>query len=221
MKLTKTLIGVLTILLSIFSITLFAQGFYMPATTKINTPYGPHNITTYQYVRTPWVYSGGGPVSSKYEFTVTLKNDSSFIVRSKIHFKDDVDYLRIKKGGQVTKITASDTKQISRKRSDNGKQLVGIATDSCWLFQVETGAINCYSFLAEADAIAFTTAIQYGDDGEIVSLTKGNLLKITGVYDKDIMKQVKKENLPEAVRIFNKKIKKVDAEREKEEKVGR
>jgi hypothetical protein len=204
---------------SLISDDLFAQGMHIPTTTRINTPYGPMNLPSQQYVRMPYMYHGNsGPYSAKYEFNVVMKNDSTFTVKTKIQWQDSVDYIEVKKGKEKIKIKVSETKQIWRRGLQTGRQITGIATDTCWLFPTIKGAINCYSFLAEPDQIEYTTAIQYGDDGEIVPLTKDNLLEITGQNDKAIMRQVKKTNLPSAVKIFNRKIAAEDAKREKKKR---
>lgn len=199
---------VAVVLVLVGSCELFAQGMFIPTTTRINTPYGPMNMPSHQFVHTPWMYSGGtaGPYSSAYEFNVVMKNDSTFKVKTKIQWMDSVDYIEVKKGKEKIKIKVTDTRQIWRRGLQTGRQIIGVATDTCWLFPTVRGAINCYSFLAEPDQINYTTAIQYGDDGKIIPLTKDNLLEITGTSDKKIMKQVKKKNLPAAVKIFNKKM---------------
>lgn len=185
----------------------YGQGMYVPTTTRINTPYGPHNITTYHYQHMPWMYANGtsGPMSNVYEFTVMLKNDSIFQVKGKINWQDSVDYLNVKRRGEDLKIKVTDTKKIWRYGNNTGRQITGVATDSCWLFQSVKGAINCYAFVSEPGGIDYTIAIQEGDDGDIVALNKDNLLAITGSDDPAIMKLVNKKKLPAAIKTYNQK----------------
>jgi hypothetical protein len=62
--------------------------------------------------------------------------------------------------------------------TDDGRKLVGIPTDSCWLFKASSGKITLYSFLAEEDS--YTTIAMQEEDGPIEKLDKENLLLIMG-----------------------------------------
>jgi hypothetical protein len=70
-----------------------------------------------------------------------------------------------------------------------------------WLFKSESGRINAYSFLAEK-GMDYLIAIQQGDEGPIVPLTKDNLLPMVG-NDARLIKLVEKGKLMKAVQIFN------------------
>jgi hypothetical protein len=150
----------------------------MPVTTTIKTPYGnvPH---TYYVPSIHHHYNyGQGDISARHEFTVVLTNDSTFKTMTKINLTEKGKDNSITVKGKVKKekreIFPKDTKYISRV-SPEGRIYTGVPADSCWLFKTVQGEINGYSFLAEAsETLVF--AIQQGNDGAIVPLTKENLL---------------------------------------------
>jgi len=142
-----------------------------------------------------------GSNSLKYDFVVILKNDSTFRVRTKINvLQEGNNFITVKDDGIKQKIFPADTKSISRVTLE-GRTLIGIPADSCWLFLVDRGAINSYSFLAETGT-TFIIAIQEGNDSPIVPLTKENLLPmISG--DPKANKHASKNNFQKAISIFN------------------
>ena len=147
------------------------------------------------------MFYGSGRISVKYPFTVELKNDSTFTVKTRIEHTDATHALTVKDGNRKkVNISPSDTKAIFRIRAD-GWKIYGIPADSCWLFLSEPGYINSYSFLAEP-GMSYVIAIQDGEDGPIVPLTKDNLLPILG-NDPKILKLIDKGKLVKAVELFN------------------
>ena len=171
----------------------------MPVTTTMQTPYGKVPYT--YYVPSPQYFYGQANISLKYKFTVVLADDSTFTARTKIDFTSDTHSLTVRGANrQKQKIYPFYTKEIFRI-DENGRKISGVPSDSCWLFKCHEGKINAYSFLAEK-GMAYVIAIQQGDDGPIVPLTKNNLLPMVG-NDPKIVKLVEKGKLVRAVQTVN------------------
>jgi hypothetical protein len=172
---------------------------YIPVTTQMRTPYGnvPH---TYYVPSGMNYYYGRGSISVKYDFNVVLKNGEQKIIKSKINLQDSVHSLTYKENGEKKKLLPAETTEIYRF-TQNGKKIAGVATDSCWLFKVVEGKINGYSFLSEVST-SYLSAFQAGD-GEILPLTKDNLMLVVGDDPKRV-KWVEKGNYAKAILDFNK-----------------
>ena len=168
-------------------------------TTTIRTPYGNVPFTT--YVPSPHHhYYGQHNVSVKYQFHIISNNDSTVIERTRINVsKDEDNSLTVKHKGSKHEIFPKDTKFVFRMTLE-GKQLVGIPADSCWLFKTVLGKINAYSFLAE-EGIEHIIAIQEGS-GPIVPLTKENLMPMV-ITDPKAVKFAEKDKLHRAIMAFN------------------
>jgi hypothetical protein len=177
----------------------YSQFGSMPMTTVVQTPYGNVPITT--YVPGPrFYYYGQGNISAKYEFHIVLKNDSTIIERTRINLsKDEDNSLTVKHKRSKHEVFPKDTKFVFRMTLE-GKQIVGIPADSCWLFKSVLGKINAYSFLAE-EGIQYVIAIQEGS-GQIVPLTKENLLPMVATNPK-ALKLAEKDKLLRAITTFN------------------
>lgn len=174
----------------------FAQ--WIPVQHTIPTPYGKRTVNTYMPTQTPPLYKAEG----KYEFTIILKNDSAIVAKTKIDHSKQKHSVTIRDADHKKKIIyPSDTKGLTRI-DETGNELYGIPTDSCWLFQSASGRINSFSFLAET-GMDFIIAIQEGDDGRIVPLTKRNLLRIVG-DDPKLQKLIDKGRLTKVIKLFNK-----------------
>ena len=191
----------LTQLLTLIVPQAFAQVTSVP--TTIHTPYG--NVTHTNYVPAPRYYYGSygkEKISHKYLFTVVLKkNDSTFTVKARIDHASNNHYIIVKAGKRNDKIVPSDTKMIYRI-DFQGTRLYGLPADSCWLFKSQPGKINSYSFLAEK-GMDYVIAIQNGDEGSIVPLTKENLLEMVG-DNSWTLKLIDQGRLVKAVQTFNK-----------------
>ena len=177
---------------------LFAQTFYVPQT--IRTPQGNVTIQTPVYRPMP-MYGNYGQVNPKFEFTVVLKNDSTFTFKSRVEAKDKKMYVLQKKKRVKRKIFPSETKEVIAYSSNYGR-IKGIPADSCWYFKAHSGAINSYTILPmnnRNDAIV----IQLGDTGSIIPLTKTNLIAITGSDDPKIAKWLSKNKLAEIITYYN------------------
>lgn len=175
-----------------------AQG-YIPMTTQMKTPYGNVPYTHYVPSGMPYYYNRVD-LSYKYEFSVVLKNGEEKKIKSKIHLADSVHSLTYKENGEKKKLLPTETQEIYRY-TNTGKKIAGVPTDSCWLFKVLEGKINGYSFLSE-ESSSYLSAFQNGD-GEILPLTKNNLLPIVGDDPKRV-KWVEKGNFAKAILDYNK-----------------
>lgn len=202
LKLLSLVVFAITFCLSITSV--HAQ--YVPVPSTIRTPYGNVNTTTYQYMPMYHGY-GTGSMSLKHEFKIMLKNDSLITVNSRIDIQDSVHFIKYKVKGTQHVIKPEDTKEIYRYSS--GKKIMGIPTDSCWLFKADEGKINSYSYVAE-EGLAYVVAIQDGDVGEIVPLTKDNLMYIIGDVDDKLMRLIEKHKFNKAIELFNKRAREGD-----------
>jgi hypothetical protein len=139
---------------------------------------------------------------SKYEFTVRLKNDSMFRVKSRIDISTNKHFITVKKDKQKINISPADTKSISHISKYNGYTIKGIPADSCWLFMVDKGKINSYSFIPD-EVMLFIVAVQKGE-GPIVPLTKKTLQEMVG-EDPKLSKLIEDGDLLEAIEVYNMK----------------
>ncbi|HTJ53389.1 MAG TPA: hypothetical protein VL443_28235, partial [Cyclobacteriaceae bacterium] len=131
-------------------IRVVSLGQYIPMQTTMRTPYG--NVHSTHYVYMPHIMNNGKShvsAKSKYEFTVRLKNDSMFRVKSRIDISTNKHFITVKKDKQKINISPADTKSISHISKYNGYTIKGIPADSCWLFMVDKGKINSYSFIPD------------------------------------------------------------------------
>lgn len=143
-------------------------------------------------------------ISAKYLFTITLQNDSTFTTRTRIILSDTAYHsivVKHKKAKQT--LFPENTKSISRVDYD-GKVLIGIPADSCWLFKCDAGRINSYSFLAEP-GINYVIAIQKAGNNPIVPLTKENLKLMIGTDDSKILEFIERKKFIKAIELYNKK----------------
>ncbi|MFM9841179.1 MAG: hypothetical protein ACKVOQ_23145 [Cyclobacteriaceae bacterium] len=171
----------------------------MPMSTTFSTPRG--NIQTTTWVPGPRMYYGNATANPKFHFTVILKSDSVITLRSRVEAEDKKMYVTQKAKKVKRKIFPSETKEVTGY-SDAWGRLKGIPADSCWLFKITPGPINCYSTLPMHD-ITTTIAIQKGEDGEIVALSKKNLEAITGTEDEKIKKWLEKDKLTKVIQYYN------------------
>ena len=182
---------------------LFAQTFYVPQT--IRTPQGNVTIQTPVYRPMP-MYGNYGQVNPKFEFTVVLKNDSTFTFKSRVEAKDKKMYVLQKKKRVKRKIFPSETKEIYAYNASYGR-LKGIVTDSCWYFKAHSGAINSYTVLPTIDKNS-AIAMQQGEDGTIIPINKKNLEAITGTDDPKIVKWLSQYKYAKVIAYYNEQKKK-------------
>ncbi|MEO9476471.1 MAG: hypothetical protein ABJG41_13095 [Cyclobacteriaceae bacterium] len=198
-----------TVLFVVFMSTKLAAQF-TPVKTRINTPYGPTTIKTYQYM--PYMHGNYGTnnrtsyFTYMFDFNVTLTNDSTFQVRSRIHV-DSIYYISVKHKRVETKICPSDTKLISVLTNRN--PLAGIPNDSTWTFRVETGAINLFS---DIPVSGYESAIlMQTDSGPITPITAKRVQKaIPSDAPKRILKLIDSGQLALAVHKYNAYAKKAE-----------
>lgn len=190
-------LSVLTVYLITCSVLAVAQ--MIPMTTTIKTPYG--NIPHTYYVGSPRYYYGQQNISARYEFEVVLKNDSTFKAKTRIKLNNEEDNsIIVKDKGTKQEFFPNDTKYISRVTL-GGRVIKGIAADSCWLFKIIKGEINGYSFLSE-ETDQYVIAIQDGDEGPIVPLTKENLMPLV-LSDQKSVALARRNKLRRALTTYN------------------
>ncbi len=190
---------ILVLLMFFCCLTGYTQ-YNIPVTTTMRTPYG--NVPYTYYVPGPrynYNYGQGNP-SVKYKFTIELKNDSSITTRTRINLDKKEDFLIVKNKKEKREIRPAETKSIYRINYE-GRKLIGIPADTCWLFNVKSGKINMYSFLSEEEDLSFVIAIQSGSD-PIVPMNKETLTAIMG-EDEDLMKLIEKKKFIKAIQKYN------------------
>lgn len=180
-------------------VTFSATAQFHSVPTRINTPYGPRTITTYQYSPT-MQYNGNRNPSQKYTFTVVLLNDSTITDKGRIKITDSIHSITFKEKGNKTTFKPFETKELYRFVS-KGVKLSGIPADTCWLFKTEEGRVNFYSCVAELGT-DLVTAIQIGDDSPITTLDKQKVMDIVSQYPR-LLKLAKKNKLVKALRKYN------------------
>jgi hypothetical protein len=191
------------ILLVFFICALNSYAQFIPVTTTIPTPQG--NIPYTYYVGVPrYNYGVKGPISTKHKFTIELMNDSLFTARTKINIGEGDDFLKVKINKEEKIIKPAETKSISRI-SELGNKLVGIPADSCWLFKVQSGKINMYSFLAE-ETLTYVIAMQIGD-GPIMPIKKETKEILEPIMNDRprLLKLLEKEEFIRAIELYNEK----------------
>ncbi len=197
---------------------IYAQVFTIPHTTYINTPYGNIPITTYSYVNFPNFYFRNSDYNpnKKYEFKVTLLNDSVLTFKSAIHLNENEHYLILKNAVlDKRKIYVHDTKEISAQFQEY--EFVGSLNDSCWLFRANDDSIYLYSMLPEDEPSYFTFMSRRGVPNTIQAITQENVEQLVK-DDKELLKMSKKKRkLIDVLLKFNKNTTPVEAEPEKSE----
>lgn len=198
---TFTLLG-LSCFFFVVSSTAVAQTFAVPQVHSINTPYGPAKFTTYTYQRMPMMdYSERGPVSKKYQFFLVMKDGGNLVTKNRINFEDSINSISLKDESKRV-IKPNETVEIFRMLPE-GIKFVGIPADSCWLFKSSAGKINTYSMLAEQN-MSYAVAVQKGD-GEIVKLSKKNLLEMTAdANNAELTALIEKKKYLKAIQLYNK-----------------
>ena len=175
--------------------SLKAQFMSVPYT--MHTPGG--NVTMNQMIYTPMHYNNGTS-NPRYSFEVKLKSDSVIKFKSKIKTESKKMYIVYKSKNGKRKVFPNDTKEIQGISSLYGI-VKGFPADSCWLYKVTSGEINCYTSVPVFD-INYAMAIQKGN-GEIVGLTRKNLEAMTGTDDEQIAKWLKKDKLIKVIEYVN------------------
>lgn len=151
-------------------------------------------------------------VNNKYEFTVRLKDSSERLIRSRIHTDTvaKVNYLEfdnkaVPKTDPARKERILPTQTLSIRRYDRttGTFVEGVATDSCWLFEVQTGRISIYSPLSERSITSdYITAFRLAD-GPIEPISEARLRDIMA-GDEKALRALEKKDYYKAIRKYNK-----------------
>ncbi len=184
------------------------------APTSISTPYGKAIIPGHYYGNN-FFFHNNKPVNKKYDYTVVLLNDSTVTVKTKliIDFKKNHSKISWKESNgnkKTTKsITPKETKLIYRV-NHKGEKIIGIPTDSTWMFLVKEENLRSYSINSDIQS-PIITCFQMNEGGKILPLTKENLLKIIGDEDPALVKIINKNKLLKAIEYYNNNGKKKDS----------
>jgi len=196
-------IPILTAVIFQLITTFSAAQVMVPQTSVIKTPYGNVNNTTWRIVGHPYNFGQNVDpyvLTIKGKFTVVMKSDSVFTDKLNLTLTDSVNSLIINRskryGGDII-IHPEDTKQV--RQVYNGKIYTGIPSDSCWLFKIIPGAINCYAPFPTENS-DFVIAVQKGD-GPILPMTKDNLNEM--IDDPILRKTIQNGKLYRAVWKYN------------------
>jgi len=160
----------------------------------------------------------------KHTYQVVLRDSSKIEADSKIW--DDVvlhksyilyidkKYPKSDHEHRERKIYPNETLNISRigvDSRDYDATLTGIATDSCWMFQVISGSINAYSYLSEQNDMfnpVTIVGIQKGD-GIIHPYNPKNLQQMI-LGDYDALKDFDNQKYVDAIKKYNRDAKKAE-----------
>lgn len=168
-------------------------------------------------------------VNHKQDFTLVMKDSSKVEVSSKIYIDTAgnrtyvllVDKSLGKKDPRrERKIYADQTLKISRIQIERNyevmekREVVGIATDSCWLFHAVTGKINAYSYLGIRDknssfGVPETICAMQVDNGPIVTLNEANLTAAVG-RNEYVLALIKQKEFYKAIKRYNKDFEKAN-----------
>lgn len=148
-----------------------------------------------------WTPDTPREVSKKYNYFIVLKEDSSFSLKTRVDVSFIPNFISYMNGDRAVMIKPENTKSISRITRE-GKQLLGIPADSCWLFKTVSGKINIYSFLPE-EGFSFAIAIQKGEDSLIIPFTTG-AVKDMVADDPKAFKMAMNKKYVQAIEQYNK-----------------
>lgn len=174
-----------------------AQFVSVPYT--MSTPGG--NVPMYHHVYMPMHYNNSNS-NPKFNFEVTLKNDSVIKFKSRILSENKKLYMVQKEGKVKRKIFPEDTKSCLVHLSSNFGLKFGMPADSCWLFKINVGPISSYSSIPSAD-LNDAIAIQKGAEGKIVTLNKENLEEMVSPGDEKLDKLIDKSKFAKAIEYYN------------------
>jgi len=121
----------------------------------------------------------------KHHFTIVFSDGSDTTVYTKLEADSTTFYLTMenksvgkKDPARFTKIYPSQTKYISHMDPTTGKDFVGQAYDSCWLFKVITGKMSAYTDLAEISVEDKFIRYLQVEGGPMVSVTDPAAVKL-------------------------------------------
>jgi hypothetical protein len=124
-------------------------------------------------------------VTMKHHFTIVFADGRDTTVYTKLVADSSAWYLTLenrsvgkKDPARTIKIYPSQTKYISHMDPTTGKDFVGQAHDSCWLFKVITGKMNAYTDLGEISVQDKFVRYLQVDDGPLVAVTDPEAAKL-------------------------------------------
>jgi len=212
----KNLHFILSLLFSVFLVqNLLAQGAAPRPTlstdnatvlNKLN-----NDMTLNRFVNASAWYGNLDYLSNnEYDFEVALR-DTTIHVHSKIYVdiplrKSYMIYVdpRAAKNDPRRKLKVYPTETVKVSRKDVNTTIVGMPTDSCWLFKVVTGKVNLYSQLSQTKSLnnEYIKAYQVGDSGPILKLDSAALADIVR-NDAKAYKMVTRSDYYKAVLKYN------------------
>jgi hypothetical protein len=149
----------------------------------------------------------------KHHFTVVFTDGRDTSVYTRLDGDSTSAYLAMenksvgkKDPARLIKIYPSQTKYISHVDPTTGKDFVGQAHDSCWLFKVITGKMSAYTDLAEISVEdKFIRYVQL-DDGPLIAVMDPEAVKLFAGNDRAQELFVAKD-YNRAVKRYNKEMK--------------
>jgi hypothetical protein len=156
-----------------------------------------HDAEARDLERGNWAYRLNNLKGGKYTFVLTMKDNSTREVKSKLYADSLANKSYVVDGQQ--KVYCDETRAIIRR--ENGSDVAGIATDSCWLFKIVSGKINAYSFLSE-NAGPFSIAALQTQNGPIQNFNGYTLEQMINT-DQKAMKAFSKRDYIKAIEKFN------------------
>jgi len=162
--------------------------------------YGGSGVQGYNAKNTALKTSHSELSGRKYKFEVTLKNGEVVNVESSIQTFDKKLFIGYKKNGNPQMVNPTDTKKIVALLGSN--RIPGIVTNSCWLFLLGSEKIKFLAIEPELRKKNFV-AVQKGNDGAIVPLSKKNLKELLNTRNEEILIWIEEGKFFNAIKRYN------------------
>jgi hypothetical protein len=153
-----------------------------------------NSARTLQQLNSLQPYHGRKQKVHKYRFKVIYKNDSTGRVTAELNNYTSTFSLLIESKGDMYVLFPKDTKEI------RAKNMIGVATDNCWLFKAGKGRINRYTVYPDKEAATY--AVQKGDRGKIVRFNPETMAELVADNQK-ALKLVREGKLDKALLYYN------------------
>lgn len=132
------------------------------------------------YMWNPYGYIGRyntlDKTSKKLSYSIVLKDSTKIVASGKIGDHKGNFFLYVDNETMTRSIRPNETLSVTYMPK-KGVPLVGIPTDSCWVFKMIEGPVNLYSVTPQ-ELDQFVIYIQQGNDGAMMKATKGNFRKL-------------------------------------------
>jgi hypothetical protein len=113
--------------------------------------------------------------SKKLSYSIVFKDSTQILTPAKIGEHKGNFFLYVDNETMTRSIRPNETLSITYIPK-KGSPLVGVPTDSCWVFKLIEGPVNLYSVTPQP-LDQFVIYIQKGNDGPMMKATKGNIRK--------------------------------------------